>query len=151
MSHLTYGEEKDLVYILKDLMNLETDLENAKADLCIKSDFNLVDCFRIFDYSGRGWCSFEEFREGLSTLGIYPHLPDLELVFVRYDLDRDGNLRYSEFCEMMTPKNPEIAQILNSRSSYYIHKPYYRRDEFFHPETRGYLGEVLRTILSVEV
>jgi hypothetical protein len=62
-------------------MSFETDLENSKCDLAMKPDFNLVDCFRIFDYSGRGWCSFEEFREGLSTLGIYPSLADLDLVF----------------------------------------------------------------------
>ena len=48
---MTYGEEKDLVFVLKDLMNLETDLENAKCDLSLKPDFNLVDCFRIFDFS----------------------------------------------------------------------------------------------------
>jgi hypothetical protein len=50
-SPMTYGEEKDLVFVLKDLMNLETDLENAKCDLSLKPDFNLVDCFRIFDFS----------------------------------------------------------------------------------------------------
>jgi hypothetical protein len=51
---------------------------------------------------------------------------------------------------MFTPKDAELASILDSRGSYYIHKPYYRREEYFHPETRGYLGEVLRTHLSVE-
>lgn len=50
----------------------------------------------------------------------------------------------------MSPKNPEIAHMLNSWSSYYIHKPYYRVDEYFHPETRAFLTEVLRTHLSVE-
>lgn len=40
--------------------------------------------------------------------------------------------------------------MLNSRSSYYIHKPYYRRDEYFHPETRAYLRDVLNTHLNVE-
>lgn len=40
--------------------------------------------------------------------------------------------------------------MLNQRSSYYIHKPYYRREEYFHPETWAYLTEVLRTLVSVE-
>jgi hypothetical protein len=51
---------------------------------------------------------------------------------------------------MFSPKSIEISQILNSRCAYYIHKPYYRREEYFHPETRAYLGEVIRTHLSVE-
>lgn len=40
--------------------------------------------------------------------------------------------------------------MLNARSSYYIHKPYYWRDEYFHPETRAYLRDVLNTHLNVE-
>jgi len=39
-------------------MRLETDLENIKTDLVMKPDFNIVDCFWIFDFSGKGWCSF---------------------------------------------------------------------------------------------
>lgn len=74
---MPYGEEKELVHVLKDLMNIETDLENAKCDLAVKSDFNLVDCFRIFDPTGRGWCSFEDFRDGLYRLGIAPPITDL--------------------------------------------------------------------------
>jgi len=81
ISPMTYGEEKDLVYVLKDIMNLETDLENSKSELTLKPDFNLVDCFRIFDYSGRGWCSFEEFWDGLATMGLHPPIGDIELVF----------------------------------------------------------------------
>ena len=51
---------------------------------------------------------------------------------------------------MFTPKNPDDAHMLNQRSSYYIHKPYYRRDEYFHPETRAYLRDVLNTHINVE-
>jgi hypothetical protein len=80
-SPLWYGDEKSLVIILNDLMRLETDLENIKTDLSTKPDFNLVDCFRIFDFTGKGWCSFQEFRDGLSTLGLYPQIQDAELVF----------------------------------------------------------------------
>lgn len=58
---MSYGEERELVTYFKDLMNLENNLENAKIELILKPDFNLVDCFRIFDYSGRGWSTFAEF------------------------------------------------------------------------------------------
>lgn len=68
---MTYGQEKDLVFILRDLMSLETDLEQARCDLSMKPDFNLVDCFRIFDFQ-KGFVSFEEFRDGLASLGIFP-------------------------------------------------------------------------------
>jgi len=44
-SPLRYGEERNLVTILQDLMRLETNLENIKTSLILKPDFNLVDCF----------------------------------------------------------------------------------------------------------
>jgi len=44
--------------MLQDLMKMETDLEGIKTQLALKPDFNLVDCFRMFDFGGRGWCSF---------------------------------------------------------------------------------------------
>ena len=116
-------------------MSLETSLEHSKCDLALKPDFNLVDAFRIFDPMQKGWISLDEFFEGLLTLGLHSVQADLQLVFQRYDMDRDGRLRYSEFCNMLTPKSLEIAQILSGRSSYYIHKSYYRREEFFHPDT----------------
>lgn len=145
-----YGEERELVSYLRDLMRLESDLEQAKCDLAAKPDFNLVDCFKLFDESERGWSTFEGFREGLSGLGIFPAMSDLELLFNRYDRDNAGTHRYSEFCDMFTPKNPEYSSMLNSRPSYYILKTYYRKDEYFHPDTRISLENLFRTHLSVE-
>ena len=78
---MPYGEEWELVHVLKDLMNLETDLENAKCDLSLKPDFNLVDCFWIFDSTGRGYMSLDDFRDGLYRLGIAPAMSDAQLVF----------------------------------------------------------------------
>ena len=57
-SPLRYGEEKEVVHVLNDLMRMETDLELIKTQLAIKPDFNLVDCFWMFDFGGRGWCTF---------------------------------------------------------------------------------------------
>jgi hypothetical protein len=31
------------------MIDLEKDLEKQKVHLCLKSDFNLIDAFRIFD------------------------------------------------------------------------------------------------------
>ena len=80
-SPMTYGQEKDLVLVLKDLMSLETSLEHAKCDLALKPDFNLVDAFRIFDPMQKGWISLDEFFDGLLTLGLHSVQADLQLVF----------------------------------------------------------------------
>ena len=147
---MRYGEEKQLVSYLRDLLDLENRLDAAKIDLISKPDFNLVDAFRLFDYSGRGWSSFEEVRDGLAILKVFPTTSDLELVMQRYDVDRDGCLRYSEFCDLFQTKSPDYAAMLNSRASYYIHKPYYRREEYFNIETRLALEGLFHTHLEVE-
>ena len=148
---MRYGEEKELVYWLRDLIGLEQTLEESRIRVVQHHDFNLVDCFRIFDATGRGWATFEDFREGLASLRVYTAHSDLDLVFQRYDRDKDGTLRYSEFCDLFMPKSAEFASILNQRGSQYIHRSYLRREEYFHPETRISLEELFRTHLDVEI
>ena len=40
-------------------------LEKAKIQLTMCEDFNLIDAFRIFDTTGRGWISAQQILEGL--------------------------------------------------------------------------------------
>jgi hypothetical protein len=44
---------------------LEKRLERIKVDLALRTDFNLIDTFRIFDYNGKGWITPEEIANGL--------------------------------------------------------------------------------------
>jgi len=47
-------DEDDLVHSLKEVCNLELELETAKINLAHKSDFNLHDAFNIFDHYRSG-------------------------------------------------------------------------------------------------
>jgi Ca2+-binding EF-hand superfamily protein len=47
-------EEDQLVNSLRDIIVLERELESNKVSLALKSDFNLVDAFKIFDRDSRG-------------------------------------------------------------------------------------------------
>lgn len=42
---------------LKAIMFVERDIEAAKIDLALKSDFNLVDAFKLFDIKTLGGIS----------------------------------------------------------------------------------------------
>jgi Ca2+-binding EF-hand superfamily protein len=46
-------------------------LERVKIDLSLRTDFNLIDAFRIFDAEGKGWININEIKEGLSLLNIF--------------------------------------------------------------------------------
>lgn len=129
---------------------MEVDLENLKIDLSLKPDFNLIDLFRIFDITGKGFVTFEEFKLGLSVFHLFPTTDDAFLLFSRYEASEPGVLKYSEFCDLFCPKTEEYNAALSNRSSYYIHKPYYRVTEYFHPETRVTIEHLLVSNLHVE-
>lgn len=51
---MSYGsfdkvEQNEFAKILKDNIFLERELESAKIEVALKPDFNLLDCFKIFD------------------------------------------------------------------------------------------------------
>lgn len=51
---------------------MERELEKAKIDLCLRTDFNLIDAFRLFDTEGKGWITPAEIKEGLHLFNIFP-------------------------------------------------------------------------------
>jgi len=44
-----------LALIFKDLVFLEREVETAKIEVALKADFNLMDAFRLFDISAKGF------------------------------------------------------------------------------------------------
>jgi len=58
-------EQEQLSNIFKDLVFLEREVESAKIEVALKSDFNLMDAFRLFDQAGRGFITQHDFTEGL--------------------------------------------------------------------------------------
>ena len=80
-------------------------IEHAKTKLVEHTDFNLFDSFKLFDTMARGSLTYAELSAGLSNLGIVPTIEELELFFNRYDKDKDGRLRFSEFCNAFVPQD----------------------------------------------
>lgn len=147
---LRHHEEKEFVAALHDLLNMELDLEQKKIDLSLKPDFNLVDLFRMFDIEHKGYITFSEFKSGLYLFHIYPTTDDAFLLFSRYTSTEEGILKYSDFCDIFCPKTEEYYGALMGRPSYYVHKPYYRISEFFHPDTRRTIEDLLADNLRCE-
>ena len=73
--------------LIKQIVFVERDAESAKIDLALKSDFNLVDCFRVFDIHAKGALSYQTFVDGLQLiLGFREMLTpqDVALIFHRF-------------------------------------------------------------------
>ena len=61
-----------MVENLKELIDYERNLENKKENLATRPDFNLTDCFRLFDFSGTGLISVSDIQEAFNLYGVYP-------------------------------------------------------------------------------
>jgi hypothetical protein len=59
-----------LLTIFKTQLELQTRIERAKVALSLKTDFNLIDAFRIFDRNGLGVATSFDFKAGLAELGL---------------------------------------------------------------------------------
>lgn len=93
ISPLKESEEEQLAKALKIQMELDTDIECLKNDLALKSDFNLLDIFRIFDIREQGYITIGDFERVLREFNVFPSLEKLKLVFRRFDKDDDEVLR----------------------------------------------------------
>lgn len=65
MKNINQLNEETIVNIFKDQLELERKLERAKTDLSLRTDFNLIDAFRMFDVEGNGAITIDDIRECL--------------------------------------------------------------------------------------
>lgn len=129
-----------LMEVFKSQLLLEKRIERVKIDLSLRTDFNLIDTFRIFDTQGKGWVTPEEIRAGLtsSVFNLAVSSRDIALYMSRYDRDRDGRLRYSEFCDSFLPIDPFHASLLAKKAPLLggTALQTLRQELLFYPETR---------------
>ena len=77
----------------------------------------MIDTFRIFDVQGKGWISQEELVVGLlNFFNLQVTRQEVGLYMTRYDKDRDGKLRYGEFCDSFLPIDPFHANLLAKKA-----------------------------------
>lgn len=110
-------EQQECHNMLKEIIFMERELESAKIELALKPDFNLLDTFKIIDLNNKGWVSFQELSEilhrhleidSLSVCGM----ENLDLMFKRYDTNKDQKLSLAEFCRAFTPNGKEYAALV---------------------------------------
>ena len=74
-----------IFYVFQSQLELEKKIEKAKIQLSLKTDFNLIDAFRIFNESGNGSASISDLQRGLSELGLDVSVDEVSLFMKRFD------------------------------------------------------------------
>jgi len=142
-------QEDELIHSLKEVCNLEQEIETAKINLAHKPDFNLVDAFQVFDQPRYGQVDVHQLQAGLNAIGIYPTFDECDLLITRYDKSGDRRLSIGEFEQMFLAKDAYYGQMVTRRPSNFVPRVV-RRDDVFLPNTAFEFQSMWRTHIRCE-
>jgi len=108
-------DEKELVKTLKTQIDLDREIESTKNELALQNDFNLLEAFKQFDLKGNGSLSLYELMKAFANLDIHLSEDEVFVFLKRFDKTAENLLRYSDFCDIFTPRSEEFHHILTSR------------------------------------
>jgi len=103
---------------------LEREVESAKIDLALKSDFNMKDAFRMFDIKQYSQISPRDLIEGLhKNLGLTEFCEeDVMLFFARHDQSCRGRINFIEFSHALLPFSSEYSGLISDRPEFFIRR-----------------------------
>jgi hypothetical protein len=141
-----------LFNIFKTQLEFQTRIERAKVALSLKTDFNLIDAFRIFDRNGLGVATSYDFKAGLAELGLQVSDQELGLFMKRFDKDGDLKLRYSEFCDAFLPSDTFHGSLLAKKAPLTMYpQSLMPCGQVFYPETVSMFLHTWTTHIQCEV
>ena len=100
---------------LRKLMDIESQIEDAKISLAINPDFNCEDAFRLFESNDKGYLDKDDIEDGLNLIGICPSRKDLNLLMRRFDLQKNGYINFADFFDMVIPFEKSYRQRVENR------------------------------------
>ena len=112
---MEHYEEDILADTLKEIIEIEKDVELRKNKLSMKSDFNLHDLFLIFDTINSRQFGFRQFEEVYNIYRLYPEVEYLRLAFRNLDRDLDGIITLNEYLNQFSPKDKNYRDLILSK------------------------------------
>ena len=117
---------------------------NLKDNLSLREDISLKNLFCIFDYNKKNKISKKEFKVVCKKIfGLYPTSDQINLVYKRYDKDKDNNLNIKEFLNMIKPIKEEYVCLL-------FNKEKNENDNNINMKSKKMFSDVIRAIIEDE-
>lgn len=146
---MEWFEEDELAKVLFEIINTEMELERVKQMISLKTDFNIAQAYATFDLTGSGFVTRLQFEEVCNLYKQYPKTYELQLLWLRYDKDKDGKLSFQEFCDMILPVTPCYNELVMTRKGTEKGKSY-PRGECFLRETQQQFDRLLQLLILTE-
>ena len=141
--------ELDFINYLKECINIEIKIEKAKIDLSLKSDFNVEDAFKIFEINNRKFISDADLIYGLNAFGIYPSKKDIQLIKKRLNVNKNKNILYSDFFDLIVPFQKDYRDMIEKRKPM-KNFPQFNKENVFLESTKKYFCGLINLIISCE-
>jgi Ca2+-binding EF-hand superfamily protein len=98
---LHYRIEDSLAKLFKSEIDKLKELELEKELVTRRYDFSRYDAFKVIDKYRLNSLLREDLRSFLNINGVYATALDADNLMRRIDLDNDGRITYSEFCDFL--------------------------------------------------
>jgi len=108
---LLYEVEHGLAKIFDKEVALSRKVELLKEDLVSRHDFSLRGTYEALVEAGDGRVDYEAFYSFLQKNSIPVIEKDILALLRRVDVDRDGRVTFSEFCDAITPVDTYYRRI----------------------------------------
>jgi Ca2+-binding EF-hand superfamily protein len=141
-------DEVELVSTFQEQINLARELEEAKSDLALRTDFTLEDAFGMFDLEDIGFVTSLEIEETLRSFGLSFLIDEVRLFIKHYSTHSGTRLNFDEFSQALLPQSLEYCRIIRSRLPFNSVPADRRR--VFGVETQVRMNRVFRLHLDAE-
>ena len=131
---------------LRKLMDVESRIEDAKINLAQNYDFNCEDAFSLFETNDKDYLDENDLKKGLNSIGVNPTDFEIKLLMKRFDLQKNGNINYPDFFDMIVPFEKNYRTRVERRNpSYYEGNP-----NVFNSNTMNGLRELFNLLINSE-
>lgn len=108
--------------VLSSQIDIERRLECLREKLALKSDFNLLQFWGLFDTEGRGYATPSHVQEAFNALGLDISLTQARLFAGKLNSDSEPHLRYADMARAFLPTKTRYAEAMINRISNGGHK-----------------------------
>ena len=141
--------ECGFINYVEEIMQIEDLIEKAKIDLALRSDFNAVDCFKIFELNGRGIITPQDLKYGLDCLEVFTSQNDIKLILRRADLKKCGGINFLDFFDLVVPYQNDYRKMVENRNPS-KYSPQYNKSDVFLMSTKMFLQKLFKLIIECE-
>ncbi|CDJ60478.1 EF hand domain-containing protein, putative [Eimeria maxima] len=116
------ASECEVAGVLNSQIDTERRLECLREKLALKSDFNLLQFWGLFDTEGRGYATATHVQDAFNALGLNISLTQARLFAGKLNSDSEPRLRYADMAKAFLPTKARYAEAMINRTSNGSHK-----------------------------